>query len=65
MIHEDIEKKVLQRLAAECNKVFVGDPFSEKDPSMGPLVSEGQYKRVMSFVETGKREGATLLTGKY
>jgi betaine-aldehyde dehydrogenase len=30
---------------------------------MGPLVSEVQYKKVMGYIESGKQEGAILLTG--
>jgi len=63
LIHEDIAKPVLQRLVEECKKLFVGDPFSEKDPSMGPLVNEAQYNKVLRFIEIAKKEGATLLTG--
>jgi betaine-aldehyde dehydrogenase len=30
---------------------------------MGPLVSEAQMKRVLEYVEIGKKEGAKLVTG--
>jgi betaine-aldehyde dehydrogenase len=63
LIHEKIAPAVLKRLAEEASKIYVGDPFSEKDPSMGPLVNEAQYKRVMEFVRIGQQEGATLLCG--
>ncbi|MGE5251870.1 MAG: aldehyde dehydrogenase family protein [Bacteroidota bacterium] len=33
------------------------------DPGMGPLVSEGQLHRVLDYIETGRREGAHLLSG--
>nr|GMC98197.1 aldehyde dehydrogenase family 2 member C4-like [Ipomoea batatas] len=40
----------------------VGDPF---DPNVqqGPQVSKTHYERVLSYIEHGKREGATLLAG--
>jgi len=63
LIHENIAKPVLERLAVEAQKIYVGDPFTEKDPSMGPLVSKGQYEKVLAFIEGAKREGATVLTG--
>src|SRR5437588_125758 len=43
-------------------KVRVGNPLDEST-EMGPLVTVGHRNRVMSYVETGKREGATLATG--
>lgn len=40
----------------------VGDPF---DPNVhqGPQVDEKQYNKILSYIEIGKKEGATLLTG--
>jgi acyl-CoA reductase-like NAD-dependent aldehyde dehydrogenase len=40
----------------------IGDPFDEK-VMIGPMVDQGQYDTVASFIETGKSEGATLLHG--
>eukprot|EP01116_Phalansterium_solitarium_P019595 TRINITY_DN5535_c0_g2_i1.p2 TRINITY_DN5535_c0_g2~~TRINITY_DN5535_c0_g2_i1.p2 ORF type:complete len:511 (+),score=202.17 TRINITY_DN5535_c0_g2_i1:53-1534(+) len=63
LIQEGIAAKVLPRLAEETKKIFVGDPFTERDPSMGPLVSDGQLKRVLRYIQLGKDQGATVLTG--
>ena len=40
----------------------VGDPFAE-DTFQGPQVTKAQYEKVLGFVESGKREGATLAAG--
>lgn len=40
----------------------VGDPFSD-DTFQGPQVTKAQYERVLSYIESGKSEGATLVTG--
>jgi aldehyde dehydrogenase (NAD(P)+) len=40
----------------------VGDPFAG-DTFQGPQVSRAQYERVLSFIESGKSEGATLVAG--
>ncbi|RYP54741.1 hypothetical protein DL768_000565 [Monosporascus sp. mg162] len=39
----------------------IGDPFVP-DTSHGPQVTKEQYDRILSFVESGKSEGATLAT---
>jgi aldehyde dehydrogenase (NAD+) len=39
-----------------------GDPFGE-GTVLGPVVSEVQRRRVQSYIETGIREGAKLVTG--
>lgn len=40
----------------------VGDPFAD-DTFQGPQVTKAQYERVLSYIEAGKSEGATLLSG--
>jgi len=40
----------------------VGDPFAA-ETFQGPQVSQLQYDRIMSYIEEGKKEGATLETG--
>jgi aldehyde dehydrogenase (NAD+) len=62
LAHADIYDEVVERLVARAQAIKVGDP---KDPttSMGPLVSDVQMKRVLDYIEVGKREGATLAAG--
>lgn len=40
----------------------LGDPFSSTT-FQGPQVTQTQYERVLSYIEAGKSEGATLSTG--
>lgn len=40
----------------------VGNPF-EDATFQGPQVTKAQYERVLSYIEAGKSEGATLLSG--
>jgi aldehyde dehydrogenase (NAD+) len=40
----------------------VGDPFKD-DTFQGPQVTKAQFERVMSYIEDGKSEGATLVAG--
>jgi aldehyde dehydrogenase (NAD+) len=40
----------------------VGDPFSD-DTFQGPQVTKAQYEKVLSYIESGKTEGATLVAG--
>lgn len=53
--------------AAEVAKVAaakfkVGDPSSE-ETTMGPVVSERQWKKIQGYIAKGISEGATLVTG--
>lgn len=62
LVHENIHDEIVERLVARARAIRVGDP---KHPAtaMGPLVSETQMKRVLDYIEIGKREGAQLATG--
>lgn len=40
----------------------VGDPFAD-ETFQGPQVTKAQYDRVLSYIEAGKSEGATLALG--
>nr|ACH63235.1 alcohol dehydrogenase [Rheum australe] len=53
---------VVEKLVEMAKNWPVGDPF---DPSVqqGPQVDKVQFDRILSYIEHGKREGATLLTG--
>ncbi|KAL3839866.1 hypothetical protein ACJIZ3_024457 [Penstemon smallii] len=61
-VQEGIYDKFLIKLVEKAKAWVVGDPF---DPSVqqGPQVDKNQYERVLKFIEIGKKEGATLLTG--
>ncbi|KAI3446976.1 hypothetical protein Pfo_003641 [Paulownia fortunei] len=61
-VQEGIYDKFLVKLVEKAKTWVVGDPF---DPNVhqGPQVDKNQYERILSFIEHGKREGATLLTG--
>ena len=61
-VHQDIHDEVAERIAAISAARKVGDPFDE-DTYLGPVVSEAHCDRVMSYVDAGLAEGATLLTG--
>jgi aldehyde dehydrogenase (NAD+) len=51
---------VIAKEAAE--SVKVGDP-NAADTTIGPVVSETQFKKIQRLIEAGVREGATLVTG--
>ncbi|MGQ0463727.1 MAG: aldehyde dehydrogenase family protein [Sporichthyaceae bacterium] len=51
-----------EALAAAFSAINVGDPF-EPTTQMGPLVSERQRDRVLSYIAKGVEEGSRLVTG--
>ncbi|MGW0296499.1 aldehyde dehydrogenase [Streptomyces anthocyanicus] len=54
--------EVAEAYTAAVRALRVGDPW---DPAtdMGPVLNARQYQRVLGYIESGRREGARLLTG--
>ncbi|MBA9026032.1 MULTISPECIES: alpha-ketoglutaric semialdehyde dehydrogenase GucD [Bacillaceae] len=52
----------VEKLVQETKKITVGDGLKE-GIWMGPCASESQFNTVRSYIEIGKEEGATLITG--
>ncbi|CAG8756766.1 24212_t:CDS:2, partial [Gigaspora margarita] len=50
------------KFKTDAEAIKIGDPFESKT-YQGPQVSRKQYDRIMSYIKTGKEEGATLLMG--
>ncbi|CAH8632328.1 unnamed protein product [Heterobilharzia americana] len=46
----------------EAKKRIVGNPF-DSNTQQGPQVDEKQFKTIMSYINSGKQEGAKLCTG--
>jgi acyl-CoA reductase-like NAD-dependent aldehyde dehydrogenase len=57
-VHDEFVGKLVDRVKG----LKVGDPM-DKTTRMGPVVSAQQLETVLGYVETGRREGATLAAG--
>lgn len=62
LIQETIYNKVIDRLVQEAKKIKIGDGL-ESETKLGPVVSEGQYNKIIGYINKGVEEGAKLLTG--
>ncbi|GAB7353647.1 hypothetical protein MBLNU459_g4057t1 [Dothideomycetes sp. NU459] len=63
LVQEGIYEKFIAAFKDHVKKTStVGDPF-EDATFQGPQVTKAQYERVLSYIEAGKSEGATLLSG--
>ena len=61
-VHRSIYDEVLGRLAELAEAIPLG-PGLDPAAQMGPLVSRVQLDRVCRYIETGRQEGAHLVTG--
>ncbi len=62
IVQRTLYETFCEALKAKTEQIRVGDPFDEAT-QMGPVISEHARSRVLEYVEVGKLEGATLLTG--
>ena len=62
IVHQKIYDEVVDELVARAKKLRVGDPIDPKT-DMGPVASADQEKKVLEYIEAGRREGDKLLTG--
>ena len=62
LVDESIYPAFVKKMAERAKKIKVG-PGLDSETEMGPLVSEQQMKRVLEYIEIGKKEGAKLEVG--
>ncbi|MEA2236243.1 MAG: hypothetical protein QOC81_967 [Thermoanaerobaculia bacterium] len=62
LVQRSIHDRFVQALTDAFEKVKVGDPLDDAT-EMGPLVTRSHRERVMSYIDAGRSEGATLATG--
>src|SRR5947209_7488571 len=61
IVDERIYDIFVERLRERVSRIAVGDPLENKD--MGPVVSEKQYKKILEYIEIGKKEGRLIAGG--
>lgn len=61
-VQEDFYDEFIEKAVAAFEKVKVGNPL-DKDTQMGAIVNEQQLKKILDYVEIGKKEGAKVATG--
>ncbi|EAT91581.2 hypothetical protein SNOG_00086 [Parastagonospora nodorum SN15] len=63
LVQEAVYEKFIESFKAHVkNTSIVGDPFKD-DTFQGPQVTKAQFERILSYIESGKSEGAKLVAG--
>ena len=61
-VQKGIKDAFLAQLAARSSAIKLGDPM-DMATQMGPLINQGQFDKVMAYIEGAKSEGARLVCG--
>jgi 4-guanidinobutyraldehyde dehydrogenase/NAD-dependent aldehyde dehydrogenase len=62
IVDEKVRDKLLEKIVAQTQLFQPGDPL-QPTTRMGPLVSEEQMRRVLSYIDVGRGEGAIPMIG--
>ena len=63
LVQDSVYDKFVSAFTSHVQEVsIVGDPF-EETTFQGPQVTKAQYDRVLGYIDAGKSEGATLVSG--
>jgi aldehyde dehydrogenase (NAD+) len=61
-VEQSVHDKFVEKIVARAKQRKVGDPF-DTTTTQGPQVDADQFNKILSYIDKGKSEGATCLTG--
>jgi aldehyde dehydrogenase (NAD+) len=62
-VHEDIYDQFVAKTVELARKRTIGDPFSSESFDQGPQIDSDQFQKIMSYIQAGMEQGATLKHG--
>jgi len=62
IVAKDLAGDFTDRLVAKVESLKTGDPL-EEDTDVGPVIDNAALEQILGYIDTGKKEGAKLLTG--
>jgi aldehyde dehydrogenase (NAD+) len=62
IVHADVHDELVRLVADRASRIKLGDP-NAADTEMGPVANRPQYEKVLGFLETAAKEGATIAYG--
>ncbi|MFT7319347.1 aldehyde dehydrogenase [Congregibacter sp.] len=62
IVHRDVKQELVERILGQLREWRTGDPL---DPAnrLGAIISAEQYEKILGYIATGKKEGATVIAG--
>ncbi|MEN3045093.1 MAG: L-glutamate gamma-semialdehyde dehydrogenase [Candidatus Hydrothermales bacterium] len=62
IVHKDIYDKFIEMLLEEVKKIKIGP--ARENYFMGPVINASSENKILSYIETGKKEGKLIFGGK-
>ncbi|HEX8915846.1 MAG TPA: aldehyde dehydrogenase family protein [Humisphaera sp.] len=61
-VESHVHDEFVDRLTKHTKATKIGDPF-DPETTQGPQVSQEQFDKIMGYIDSGKQQGAKLLSG--
>jgi aldehyde dehydrogenase (NAD+) len=62
IVHADVHDELIRLVTERAEAIRLGDP-ADPDTEMGPVANLPQYRKVLSYLQTARAEGATVACG--
>merc|ERR1712060_473319 len=62
IVEESVHDEVVSRMAENFKQIKMGY-WREEGSQKGPVISQKQMDKILGYIESGKQEGATVVTG--
>jgi (Z)-2-((N-methylformamido)methylene)-5-hydroxybutyrolactone dehydrogenase len=62
LVQRPVYNQVLERLEARARKIRLGNPLAD-ETEMGPIANEPQYRKVLSYFDVARADGARVVMG--
>ena len=62
LVQEPVYDEMVEKLAERTKNRKLGDPF-DASTEQGPQIDEGQFKKILSYIDKGKAQGARCVAG--
>jgi aldehyde dehydrogenase (NAD+) len=62
VVHKKVYRNFTERLRTAASRLKLGDGL-KKGIDMGPVINESQFKKILSYIDIGEKEGAKLMLG--
>jgi len=61
-VEQKVYDEVVDRLADQNKQTRIGDPF-DPETQQGPQIDKAQFDKILSYIEYGKKDGASCVSG--
>lgn len=62
LVHAEVHDELVRKVIERARSIKLGDP-READTEMGPVSNQAQFDKIMSFLASAEKEGATIAHG--